>query len=106
MPKAAKSCQNPDTLNPLVPRASKPAWRPQDEMCNMYMMTYSELPVFMTCGNGNAWYQLDGPGGIPPASRLAPEDSAAWQPPPPLGAPGAQEPTMGQISGELQDIEA
>lgn len=67
----------------------------------MYMMTYSELPVFMTCGNGNAWYQVDGPGGIPPATRLAPESSAAWRPPAPIGVAANDEPTMGQVSGEL-----
>lgn len=26
-----------------------------DEMCNMYMMMWSELPVFLTCGGGGPW---------------------------------------------------
>ncbi len=71
----------------------------QDEMCNMYMMTYSELPVFMTCGNGQSWYQVDGPGGIPPGSSMAPESSAVWQPPPPLAAGAGDELALGQIAG-------
>ena len=76
----------------------------QDEMCNMYMMTYSELPVFMTCGNGQSWYQVDGPGGIPPGSTLAPESPAVWQPPLSAGAstPAGDELTLGQIAGALE----
>ena len=71
----------------------------QDEMCNMYMMTYSELPVFMTCGNGQGWYQVDGPGGVPPGSSMAPESPAVWQPPPPAGAGVDAELALGQIAG-------
>ena len=72
---------------------------PQDEMCNMYMMTYSELPVFMTCGNGQSWYQVDGPGGIPPGSSMAPESPAVWQPPPPVAAGAGDALALGQIAG-------
>ena len=74
----------------------------QDEMCNMYMMTYSELPVFMTCGNGQSWYQVDGPGGIPPGSSMAPESPAVWQPPPPAGAGADGELALGQIAGPTE----
>ncbi len=74
---------------------------PQDEMCNMYMMTYSELPVFMTCGNGQSWYQVDGPGGIPPGSSMAPESPAVWQPPPPVAAGAGDALALGQIAGAL-----
>ena len=69
----------------------------------MYMMTYSELPVFMTCGNGQSWYQVDGPGGIPPGSTMAPESPAVWRPPPSAGA-GAfagDGLAFGQIAGAL-----
>ena len=75
----------------------------QDEMCNMYMMTYSELPVFMTCGNGQSWYQVDGPGGIPPGSSLAPESPAVWQPPPPVAAGAGGDLALGQVSGAVGD---
>jgi len=38
-----------------------------DEMCNLYMMMWSELPVFMTCSGGgtwndNAYVNMHGPG--------------------------------------------
>ncbi len=73
-------------------------------MCNMYMMTYSELPVFMTCGGGQSWYQVDGPGGIPPGTTMAPESAAVWRPPPSYGASatGRDEVALGQIAGAFQ----
>ena len=73
-------------------------------MCNMYMMTYSELPVFMTCGGGQSWYQVDGPGGIPPGTSMAPESPAVWRPPPSVGAIaiGGDELAFGQVAGAFQ----
>ena len=72
----------------------------QDEMCNMYMMTYSELPVFMVCSNGGSAVERGGPGGIQPATHLAPESTLVWRPPVSAGTAANGEPSMGQVSGE------
>ncbi len=41
-----------------------------DEMCNLYMMMWSELPVFLTCSGGGTWNDapytnMHGPGKCP-----------------------------------------
>ena len=41
-----------------------------DEMCNLYMMMWSELPVFLTCSGGGKWNSapytnMHGPGKCP-----------------------------------------
>ena len=41
-----------------------------DEMCNLYMMMWSELPVFLTCSGGGTWndapyINMHGPGECP-----------------------------------------
>ena len=38
-----------------------------DEMCNLYMMMWSEMPVFMTCSGAGTWHNapytdIHGPG--------------------------------------------
>lgn len=33
-----------------------------DEMCNLYMMMWSELPVFFNCYDGPVSFQRHGPG--------------------------------------------
>ncbi len=40
-----------------------------DEMCNLYLMLYSQLPFFMAC-YGSPQVDRHGMGGIPPAGRL------------------------------------
>jgi hypothetical protein len=40
-----------------------------NEMCNLYMMMWSELPVFLSCGGQGPWldspgFNLHGPGAI------------------------------------------
>lgn len=46
-----------------------------NEMCNLYMMMWSELPIFMTCGGGGAWQDSPGvdrhgPGVAPPLMSM------------------------------------
>ncbi|KAL0044814.1 hypothetical protein WJX82_010409 [Trebouxia sp. C0006] len=57
-----------------------------DEMCNLYLMLYSQLPFFMAC-YGSPQVDRHGMGGIPPAGRVELDMHASWQPPGPLGAP-------------------
>lgn len=40
-----------------------------DEMCNLYLMLYSQLPFFMAC-YGSPQVDRHGMGGIPPAGRV------------------------------------
>lgn len=40
-----------------------------DEMCNLYLMLYSQLPYFMSC-YGSPQVEKHGTGGIPSESRL------------------------------------
>lgn len=71
----------------------------QNEMCNMYMMVTSEVPYFMTCGNGYSGVSLAGPGGMHPDSALTPELPARWRPPPARNAAAKAEHLLGQVSG-------
>eukprot|EP00887_Chlorella_sp_A99_P001399 scaffold8.g1399.t1 len=70
----------------------------KNEMCNMYLMVYGQLPFFMWCVDNHEWIQLDGPGGASASSRLLPE-AAAWRPPAEAGAPGGPRTPVGQVSG-------
>lgn len=53
------------------------------EMCNMYMMTYSEVPHFLYCAGDFGVVELDGTGGMPSTSTFIQESEVlgAWQPP-------------------------
>ncbi|GMH42040.1 hypothetical protein BSKO_09959 [Bryopsis sp. KO-2023] len=54
-----------------------------DEMCNMYMMTYSEIPHFVSCSGDYSIENMEGPGGIPKDNSIVTESSVlgAWKPP-------------------------
>lgn len=77
-----------------------------DEMCNLYLMMYSELPHFGWCANGAEWQQQDGAGGLPAAGTLLPEERW-WKPPrelqvaPPAGNASGRVPPLpaGQATG-------
>lgn len=74
-----------------------------DEMCNLYLMLYSQLPFFMAC-YGSPQVDRHGMGGIPPAGRVELDLHASWQPPGALGVPtlGPKPAALfafGQISG-------
>ncbi|KAK9814322.1 hypothetical protein WJX72_004044 [[Myrmecia] bisecta] len=58
-----------------------------DEMCNLYMMVWSQRPFFMTCVNNHGVTQLHDMGGVPAAASLV--EDTEWTPPA----------HMGQVSG-------
>ncbi|DBA66998.1 TPA: hypothetical protein ACH3X2_002106 [Trebouxia sp. C0005] len=73
-----------------------------DEMCNLYLMLYSQLPFFMAC-YGSPQVDRHGMGGIPPAGRVELDLHASWQPPSALGVspPGSKSAgpiAFGQVS--------
>ena len=51
-----------------------------DEMCNFYLMVYSELPFFMWCVDGNEWIHAHGAGGMPEVGEAVVEHEY-WKPP-------------------------
>ncbi|KAL4858006.1 Peptidyl-glycine alpha-amidating monooxygenase A [Chlorella vulgaris] len=57
-----------------------------DEMCNLYLMLYGQLPIFMWCMDGSEWVELGGAGGMSDESQLVPE-ALVWKPP--AAVPGA-----------------
>lgn len=57
-----------------------------DEMCNLYLMLYGQLPIFMWCMDGSEWVELGGAGGMSDEAQLVPE-SLVWKPP--AAIPGA-----------------
>lgn len=84
-----------------------------DEMCNLYLMLYSELPFFMWCVDGGEWVEGEGAGGMPADGTLLPEEQE-WVPPArlraapvqPAAAAAAEEPAsvndsapFGQVTG-------
>jgi hypothetical protein len=73
----------------------------QDEMCNLYMMVFADIPYFITCVNDAPWMENPRPGGIPTKSSLVPELDAVWQPPPPVDV-GTAEGWLGQVTGGSQ----
>ncbi|PSC71645.1 peptidyl-glycine alpha-amidating monooxygenase [Micractinium conductrix] len=69
------------------------------EMCNLYLMLYSHLPVFMWCLDSQPWAELSAPGGLPQEAHLQPE-TKLWQPPAALPQPGGGDPyALGQVPG-------
>ncbi|BDA41933.1 probable peptidyl-glycine alpha-amidating monooxygenase [Coccomyxa sp. Obi] len=77
------------------------------EMCNLYMMMWSELPVFMTCSGQGTWgdtpsVDMHGPGGLPKVGRLVEEAPQYWKPP----LPYAPEHTsgLGQVAGVAKGL--
>ncbi|KAK9908849.1 hypothetical protein WJX75_003782 [Coccomyxa subellipsoidea] len=74
------------------------------EMCNLYMMMWSELPVFMTCSGQGTWsdaasVELHGPGGLPAAGHLVQEAPQHWKPPPPYAPELVSAAHLGQVAG-------
>ena len=56
-----------------------------DEMCNLYLMLYGELPFFMWCVDGNEWIHEKGPGGFPELATADVEDTI-WKAPHMVGS--------------------
>lgn len=56
-----------------------------DEMCNLYMMMWSELPVFMTCSGGGPFHNL------PYVNIHGPGQGPAHKPDPCLGKHAPQQ---------------
>lgn len=53
-----------------------------DEMCNLYLMLYSEAPFFMWCLDGTEWVQDGAAGGIPLENEATPIlEESIWNPP-------------------------
>lgn len=59
-----------------------------DEMCNLYLMTYSSMPVFVDCNGGWVDAKISGPGGVPAHAELVREAEQRWPEMPPARAPG------------------
>jgi len=51
-----------------------------DEMCNFYLMLYSELPFFMWCVDNSEWIHAHGAGGMPEVGNAV-VDQLSWNPP-------------------------
>eukprot|EP00884_Botryococcus_braunii_P000484 jgi/Botrbrau1/10436/Bobra.0133s0043.1 len=64
-----------------------------DEMCNLYMMMWAEMPVYFNCYDGPVSFQRYGPGGIPLDAHLSAELPKYWTPPP-----------MGQVAGVAKGL--
>eukprot|EP00803_Ostreobium_quekettii_P002596 evm.model.scf_760EXC.6 EVM.evm.TU.scf_760EXC.6 scf_760EXC:55513-65279(+) len=54
-----------------------------NEMCNLYMMQYAEMPYFVHCADNTPVVDLEGPGGMLANATFTPEDVAlgTWAPP-------------------------
>ena len=73
-----------------------------DEMCNLYLMAWSESPSFASCGgHAIAFVDAHGPGALPGAGSAAvPESEAHWPPTLRAGDDATPPPTpLGQASG-------
>ncbi|KAK9800913.1 hypothetical protein WJX73_010392 [Symbiochloris irregularis] len=71
-----------------------------DEMCNLYFMMWTEMPIFLSCYNHARDVSHHGPGGIPTSATLQRESDAHWAPPQPRSAATpAGEVSFGQLSG-------
>ncbi|KAI7845909.1 hypothetical protein COHA_000641, partial [Chlorella ohadii] len=69
-----------------------------DEMCNLYLMLYSQLPYFGWCLDNQTVVEMLGPGGLPVKGQMVPE-AKVWQPPEAVKRVGAPAFRIGQVSG-------